>query len=162
MKSKEKITVTPSNLLLLIVALLFLVFTITYGLNTAEREYNERKANFLEMPIDRVGGYIAEKNSRKNRIDSITTVRPIHYKNGALYIDYDIKKGFLQAFVGKIESLDETKERVKTDLISENCSKSSHSAFLQKGGVIYYRYHLRDKDMTKPLFSFEVRDKDCV
>ncbi len=162
MNKKEEITMTPLNITLFIFAIIFLIYAINSGLKTADSEYAARKDKFLQMPMATLGEYIVKKNNRINHIDRITSIRPIRYVNNSLHIDYDVKKGFLQEIVGKIESLEASKKRVKTDLISENCTKSSHLAFLEKGGIIHYNYHLSEKNHSKLLFSFEIKETDCT
>ena len=156
------ITFNLKNIIILSLALLFLFLAVSRGFKTAETQKQERIQRFMDMSFPELGEYIVKKNNRKNNIDFITFVKPIMLKDETLIIDYYVKEGFVYDTISSAIDLEDHQKSLFNDLVSENCSKTAHRTFLNRGGKILYSYYLQEKGKEdKFLFRFDVVKGDC-
>jgi len=153
-ESSNNIEWTPKNILLISIAVLFLIAGIMYGTFTAKNDLVEKRKKLNVMTLDEVGTYILNKNQGTVTIDSITKIRNMHLNGNTLELPYYVSEGFLHKFSSTIESEENTKLRVQKDTLDEDCSKTSFSVFLEKGGVMHYTYRLENRDNSKYLYDF--------
>ncbi len=161
MKKYDDFQVTKTGAILLVAAVIFLIFSVLGGVHDANSMLKEKEERFSTMDISELGEYIVSKNSMTNEIDAITSIRPTTYKNKTLTIVYDVKDGLFYRMENSLIELEKRKKRIQKELVSENCSKSAHKIFLEKGGVISYLYYLSSKEENTFLFSFEVDKRNC-
>ena len=145
---------TPKNIVILSIAILFLIGGILYGTTTASNDLAEKRQKLMAMTLDEVGAYILDKNQGTVVIDPITKVRDMRINGNTLELPYYVSEGFLQKFSSALESEENTKLRVQKDTLYEDCSKTSFSVFLEKGGIMHYTYRLEDRHSSKYLYDF--------
>ncbi len=152
---------TTINTVALIFATLFLLFSIQRGFEKAESELAEKRYRLSQMNLDTLGNYIVSRNSSLHRIDRITSVQPAHYEKGRLTFTYHVEDGLLYRASTAIADMQTHKKHVQKELTEENCRKSAHRIFLEKGGAFRYDYYRIAKGKKEPLFSFSITRKSC-
>ncbi len=156
------ITFNLKNSLILVASLLFLLFAISQGFHKAEVEKEQKVQRFMQMSFEELGAYIVKKNSRKNRIDTITYIKPIVLEGDTLMIDYYVQEGFFYDAITSVVGLEKNRDFIYGELLSENCSKSAHRTFLNRGGKMRYRYYLVAEDKEdRFLFTFDIDKAAC-
>ena len=153
-QNEQSIELNKKNITLLSFAVLFLIGSIIYGLNTSQENLVAKRKRLNALSLQEVAEYIIEKNPGTIIIDPITKIRNIYFKGNTLEFPFYLSEGFLLKLNSKLESLEETKKRVMNDTIQEDCTKTAFSVFLQKGGVIHYTYRLDNDNEDNYLFDF--------
>ena len=153
-KPSNDIEWTPKNILIISIAVLFLIGGIMYGTSTANSDLAKKRQKLEAMSLSEVGAYILDKNPGTVIIDPITKVRDMHLNGSTLELPYYVSEGFLHKFSSSLESEGNTKLRVQKDTLDEDCSKTSFSVFLEKGGVMHYIYKLEKGDDVSYMFDF--------
>ncbi|MEN8194196.1 MAG: hypothetical protein ABFS12_15335 [Bacteroidota bacterium] len=151
---KEPIELTPKNMFIMSLAILFLIGAVGYGINTSQNELEEKRERLNTMSLQEVAAYILEKNSGTVIIDPITKVKNMYVNNNVLELPYYVSDGFLRKFASAIESEESSKVRLQKDTLDEDCSKTALSVFMQKGGVMHYTYRLENNSEDTYLFDF--------
>ena len=152
--SLEEIEWTPKNILLISIAVLFLIGGIIYGISTSNSDLAKKRQKLEAMSLNEVGAYILDKNQGTVIIDPITKVHNMHLNGNILELPYYVSEGFLHKFASAIESEANSKIRVQKDTLDEDCSKTSFSVFLEKGGTMHYTYRLEKEGDTHYMFDF--------
>jgi len=147
-KKKQPIEFTPKNIFILSLAILFLIGTIAYGINTSQNKLEEKREYLNKMSLQEIATYILKKNSGTIIIDPITKVKNMYVNGNVLELPYYVSDGFLDKFTSTIESGESTKLRLQKDTLDEDCSKTAFSIFMRKGGIMHYTYKLDNSENT--------------
>lgn len=153
-KPSNDIEWTQKNILLLSIAILFLIGGILYGTSTANSDLKEKRKKLEAMSLYEVGTYILDKNPGTVVIDPITKVRDMHINGDILELPYYVSEGFLSSLTTSLTTKEKQKELLQADTLQEDCSKTSFSVFLQKGGTMHYIYRLEKDGDISYLYDF--------
>ena len=149
------------NIFIILSALLFAFYGLSYGLSTADKQLKEKRDRMMAMPISDIAEYIISKNSGRS-IDLITTIDHIEYNDKTLTYYYTVKSGFLKELASFIEDREALKKRVTSEFILEDCKKTAFNVFMEKGGKMHYIYHSVSGNEKNYLFDVNVTQKFCT
>ena len=159
---KPSFSWNTQNIFYTIVALLFMVGMVFYGLKQAEIEKKERKIKFQKMDIDELGNYITTINS-SNGIGIATYIEKSIYKENRIQFYYVVSKGIISdSLVLMGDAIERTKEEIIEDIRQEDCTKTAFHTFLEKGGVIEYIYHKKKNDKKRFMFDANITYNMCI
>ena len=148
------IEMNSKNIFMLGIAIIFLIAAISYGINTADNELKEKRAKMMQMDIEQVAQHII-KHANGTHLDPVTKIADVRYKDNVLTFYYRVSL----ATKSMIKSI---KSRVTGEFESEDCSKTASSVFLEKNGILHYRYYKSDiNDEENFVFDVNVTKKAC-
>lgn len=148
------------NISLLSGALLFMVGAILYGVNTADEQLAQKRKKIMAMPISEVADYIIAHNDNR-RIDPITKIDKIIYKEYTMTFYYQVEGGMLEKAASYIQNIDSFKARVTREFKAEDCSKTAFSVFLDKNGTMHYVYHKVTDNNKAFMFDVNITKEIC-
>lgn len=145
---------TQNNTFLLVIAVAVFIGGVYYGFSKADSDKQKKRERLEKMEPSEIAQIIIEKNPGTLFIDPITRIDGISYRDNVLTYPYIVTKSFLNKLGGFKRSKKNIKQRLHKKLLQEDCTKTSFSVFMQKGGVMYYTYHLEKEDSKEFLFDF--------